>query len=218
MNLEKITKTYRRESRDEANPPFVSNDLVRIFANQGEVEAARRARLLVDSTSPICRVNVSAGNPIVEIDQRIISIRRARLESRSVPIVLRKVRDMDDAMPGWDSSSSQSTPFILVVDYATGKLYLHSTPKSDDILLLTVTREPLCEMEDDDDSPEIAPRYHHGIVAWIKHRAFLTDDTDFYDANRSANALADFESEFGKRISAADEQFEFENYHDVGER
>ena len=219
MKVSEIMTIYRTETRDKNKPYFVDDDLALVYLNEAQSQAARRGRLLVDSTSPeICRVQVVAGEPVVDIDPRIISIRRARLASSSRPLVKAKVRDMDERFPGWDSSTNQSSPMIVVTDYGTNQLYLHAIPKIDDELLLTVTREPLKELKGENDVPEIAPRSHRGLISWMKYRAYSTDDADRYDPKQAGVALGHFEAEFGPQISATDEQYEFENYDDIGER
>lgn len=218
MTLAEIIAAFRGEIRDTKKPYLVSDIDATRYANQAESEAARRSRLLVDSSSDVCAADVTAGDSVVSIDPRIISIRRARLQSSSKPLVKRQVRQMDDEFAGWDASSSQSVPFIIVTDYGTDQLYLYPTPKADTTLLLTVTREPMNEMVGDSDSPEIARRYHDGLISWMKHRAYRSEDSDLYDAAAADRALADFAAEFGPAVGAIDEQFEFENYDDVGER
>ena len=218
MTLEEMLLAWRRRIKDTKRPYLVSDEDGLLFANQAQCEAARRARLLVDSQSPMCAIAISVGDPVIPIDPKIISIRRARLSSRSVPLRKRRVRDMDEQCPGWDSSTSKSTPMVIVTDFGANQLYSYPTSNIDDVLMLTVTREPLVQLSDMGDNPEIAPRYHHGLISWMAYRAYLTDDADIYDQNQAAKALTEFESEFGPRISAVDEQFEFENYDDVGER
>jgi len=219
MKVSEIMTIFRAEIKDKKKPYFVDEAMALSFLNQAQSEAARRARLLVDSrTQEICRVQVNAGEPVIDIDPRIISIRRARLASCSRPLVKRKVRDMDEQFPGWDSSTNQSTPMILVTDYGTNQLYLHSIPKADDELMLTVTREPLVDLSGDNDVPEIPTRYHQGLIAWMKYRAYSIDDADRYDPKQAGIALGHFEAEFGTKISATDEQYELENYDDIGER
>jgi hypothetical protein len=219
VNLREIVKTFRREIKDTAKPYLITDEAAMHFANQAQLEAARRGRLLVDSvTTGICEVQVSAGEPVVDIDPRIISIRRARISSRSIPLGKRKVRDMDFEFGGWDASTNKSIPTIVITDYGTDQLYLYPAPKDDCTLFLTVTREPLDAMSDDDDQPEIKSRHHLALISWMKYRAYSDDDTDLYNADKASRALTEFAAEFGQPISATDEQFEFENYYDVGER
>ena len=218
MKLAEILAVWRREIKDSRRPYLVPHEDGVRFANEAQCEAARRARLLVDSVSDICQIPVSAAQNVVDLDPKVISIRRARMASKARPIAKRRVRDMDEQFPGWDASNNPSNALVIVTDYGTNQLFLHHSPAEDDALLLTVTREPLCDMSADDDTPEIAPRYHEGLIPWMKHRAYLIDDSDLYDPKQAERALAQFEGEFGKAISAVDERFEFENYDDIGER
>jgi len=51
--------------------------------------------------------------------------------------------------------------------------------------------------------PEIAAVHHQHLVSWAKYRAYLVPDTDFYDRDRAALHLAEFEAWFGARPNAA---------------
>lgn len=219
MNLRELIDAFRDDTGDTEVPYRVSDAKAIRFANRAQVEAARRARLLVDSSDEtICRVSYSAGDPIVSIDYRIISIRRAIIEGSSSGLAKRVMVQMDDEWPGWYSSESRSTPFILVVDYGTDEARLYPTPKSDGTLHLTVTREPKKPMSSDSDKPEIPARYHEALVEGMKMYAYQSDDPDMADEKLAAMAAAAFELEFGPAISSTNERYEFEHYHDIGER
>ena len=218
MNLSDLITTYRDEARDTAKPPFVSDATARRYANQAESEACRRARLLIDSTSELCEIDFSAGESVIELDSRIISIRRAVTSLSTRPLRKRLVRDMDDQFPGWDSSDNRSIPVVIVTDYETNTVRLYPPPREDGVLRLTAAREPMKEMAAQNDEPEISRRYHDALVEWIKYRVFNSSDSDLYDPKKAAQALAEFEAEFGPPVSAAEEQFSFEHYDDVGER
>ena len=219
MNLRELIDAFRDDTGDTEQPYLVSEMKAVRLANRVEVEAARRARLLIDSSNDdICRVSFSAGDPVIDLDPRIIGIRRARVESSSTPLAHRVVNQMDDEFQGWDRSTSQSTPFVIVVDYGNAQARLFPTPKTSGVVCLTVSREPLKAMKNDQDKPEIPVRYHEGLIDGMKMYAYSSDDPDLADAKLAAIAAAAFEAEFGPPISAVDERFEFENYHDIGER
>lgn len=219
MNLGEILTEYRRQTKDNVKPYLIDDTAATIAFNEAQREACRRARLIVDSTTQgVAQVSVSAGNPIVNISDKIISIRRARLQSRSCPLTKRLVRTMDELAPGWDTSTNTSQPSQLVVDYQTDAVYLYPTPSDDDILLMTVTRDALYDVDADDDEPEINSRYLMPCIEWMKFRCYSNEDTDLYDERKASIALSRFEAEFGPAIGATNERFEFEHYDDVGER
>lgn len=214
MNLRELIDNMREEIGDIEAPYLISDTLATRYANKAEMMASRQARLLVETIE----MPVSAGEPTVEIDPGVISIRRAVITGRSNPLTLAKVRDMDERFPGWNTSGASSIPMILITDYESGSLRLYPAPKDDATLYVTVTREPKSPMADDEDEPEIPRRYHEGLVAGMCWMALLKQDTDLYDKDIAKQALDEFVAEFGPVISAVDERYEFENYHDIGER
>lgn len=216
MNLRQIIERFRRDVKDTAEPYLVDPDDAVRYLNQAISEISRRTRCLVDSTNFVA--SVVSGDPIVSIDQRIISIRRARLASSSAPLTKMTVREMDEMYPGWDRSSTPSTPMFVIVDYQTDALYLYPTPRINDELAITATREPLEEVNNNSDIPEIPGRWHEGAINWMRYRAYDNDDSDLYDPAKAAKALALFETEFGPISSAVNERWDFEHYDDVGER
>lgn len=216
MKASKLIEVFRQDILDTAKPYLVSDDVALFYLNEAQIEAARRARLITDSTSPVATASVSAGDPDVKIDPRIVSIRRIRLLSQPEQLRKAQAREMDNFNPGWDSSTSQSTPCFAVLGYETNKIRLHPVPAVGDELQMTVVREPMNAMEINSE-PEIAPRWHLSLIEWMKFRAYIKDDTELYDEKKAARALGLFEQEFGPKRSASDEAFEYVEYHDIGE-
>lgn len=218
MNLKQLRDALRDDIRDSTTPYLVSDGLAARLLNEAEMEAARRARLLVDSTSAMTQIAVTAGNPLVSLDPRIIKVRRARLASQVLPLQLRSVATMDAQYAGWDSDSvPASVPQILVVGADSGVCRLYPPPINADTLQLIAVREPLALMSADDDAPEVPPRTHEGLLNWAKWRVYSNDDADLYDPKRAATAYQAFEAEFGPKRAIIDEAFEAENYHGIGE-
>lgn len=216
MNKKQILAAFRRDIRDTRTPPLVNKDDADRYFLQGINEIARRTRCLVDSTS--FSPTIEAGDPIVRIDPKIISIRRVRVASRAKPLIKATVRDMDEMYPGWESSTTPSTPMFAVVDYETDKLFIYPPSAQADSLVMTVTRESMKESYEDNDVPEIPARWHEGIIDWMKFCAYSNDDSDLFDPANANKSLGKFEEEFGQRSSAINERYDFEHYDDVGER
>lgn len=217
MNVHELIRAFRVEISDIAKPYLVSDETALRYLNEAQLEASRRAHLLVDSTSPASQACVSLGDSVVSIDPRIISIRRMRLASETNQLRKVRSREMDDCIPGWDAETSQSTPIYAVMDYGTNQLYLYPTPSVADDLLMTVVREPVNTLAADTDVPEIAPRWNQGLIEWMKFRSYINDDSELFNEKQAARALATFEQEFGPKRSALDEVFESSVYNDIGE-
>lgn len=214
MTLKELIGAYRALSGDRVLPPLVSDPLATIFANEGETEACRRCDLLVESLAPMCSVPVSAGDPMVKLDNRITRIKRARMSAGADQLLPVRVCDLDAHSAQWESESG--TPSHYATDYQAGHLRLYPSPAATDTLLLTVCRLPEKPMEDDEfDEPEIRPETHMSLVQWMLYRAYSIQDSDLFDAKRAASALAEFEREFGIKRSARNEEWMRVHDHDI---
>lgn len=208
MNLRELINLFRYEA-DDATKPYLWDDArVTEFANAAEGEAARRARLLLDSsTLGICTIDFDAGDSVIELDERVIFVRRAIVLGNSLPLHGAYRKTMDATRLGWEQDTGQVRRIIK--DWQTGALRLHPTPDEGGTLQLTVVREPLVPMARDADTPEIAKRYHRSLVHWMLHLAYRKKDSggDARDDKLAAFYDAEFTKEFGDRSSAKDESF-----------
>lgn len=204
MQLSDLFGLTRLELDDTTEPTLWSDDELFDYVNDAQLEAARRARLLIDSTTPdLTQVGVVAGAPLVTLDARVLFVRRARFAGSS-PLARRTVQDMAACLPTWEDAGA-GPPRAFITDYESGKLLLWPTPEADATLLLSVVRDPLADMNDLADSPEIAPRLHRSLRHWMIYRAYSKQDSQANDPKKAAEALALFEQEFGRKSSAIDE-------------
>jgi hypothetical protein len=208
MNLGELIEEYRDESHDHVTPPFVSDERLARLATQGQNEACRRGNLITDSTSDFCTLSVTAGDPLLELDPLILDVTRVRLSSTILPLPVALVNQMDEEEPGWEDHFGSPTHYIP--DYQTGYIRLYPIPLQGDTARITVARLPLNPLVEDGDEPEIRLETHPALVQWMLHRAYATQDSDMFDANKSAAALVEFEKEFGKKKSARNESWQRE--------
>lgn len=215
MTLGELIQAFRDDMDDNELPPYWTTVQITRFLNQAVTEAARRARLIEDSETesdvegnPICVFTVSTDDQFIALDSRIIQVKRVKLASKDGPLPKIHRADLDIAYPGWQDAASGDV-VAYCPDFTKGKLYFFSKFDADDTVSLTVIREPLLPMADEDaDSPEIAPRYHEALLDWVKYRALkIFDLKEKYDPVKAAEHLDAFEAEFGKRSSAIDEMW-----------
>jgi hypothetical protein len=205
LTLQNLEDLFRREIDDMATPSLYSQAEVYDYANDAQNEACRRARLIVDSTTAaICSYTVGAGASLITLDQRVIFIRRARLSSRTVPLVRMFLADMEEQIPNWETSLA-GIPDRYIPDYQVGSIKLYRPSLASDTLNLTVVRLPLTDMAATTDTPEIHPSYHRNLRFWMLYRAFSKHDAERYDMKKADANLKLFEAEFGYRSSAYDE-------------
>lgn len=205
MQLIDLIALFRSEVDDTVAPYLWTDADALDYANDAQDEACRRARLLVDSTTPeLCQLEVPLADAgLVALDERTLFVRRVRMAGRR-PMVRMSMQDMESMNPFWQDAAA-NTPTMFITDYETGKLLLWPTPDTDVALDLTVVRLPLVEMNDGQDSPEIAPRMHRSLRYWMMFRAYSKQDSQANDPKKAAESLALFEQEFGKKSSALDE-------------
>jgi hypothetical protein len=196
--------TITRSEMDDKTEPYLITDAEHIeYANDAELEASRRGRLIMDSTTTaICQISVVANTASYNLDPRVQSIRRAK-PTGLLPLKRKNYQDMDSQYPGWDDAAT-GTPIVFIPD-DTGKIRLWPTPNASTTLSMIVVRSPLAEMSDETDSPEIAPRFHRSLRYWMMHRAYSKQDSQANDPKKAMESLAMFEQEFGKKSSALDE-------------
>ncbi len=212
MMLADLIDDFRDEAQDLGTPPFWSSARLAKLASEGQSEACRRGDLLIDSTSAMCSVDVTADYPVVTLDPMILEVKRASLSSSGYQLSPVTTAQMDSYASPWEQESGNPTNYVT--DYQTGAIRLYPNPEANDTLNLTVRRLPI-DLVNDDDEPEIRLEAHPALVQWMLYRAYSKQDADSFDPQKAARALAEFEKEFGRKTSARNEQW-MRSAHVVG--
>jgi hypothetical protein len=224
MTLGDLISGFRNLAFDLKTPYLFPDALLAIYANEAQVEACLRARLIIDSTTvaagyptasdtalPICQYSVTAGMASIALDPRVIFVRRVKIASKELPIPKIRREDLDMAAPGWEDAEP-SDVVTYMTNYQHGAIFFHTAFPADDTLRLTVVREPLYPI-DSDTEPEIAPRYQMKLIDWMLYRALTNRDVEEkYDPEGAAQHLARFEAVFGGPVSARDDIWIAERY------
>ena len=145
MTPQQFIDQFRLEADDRSTPPLWSDALILAYVSEGQVEAARRTRILEDSeTAAVCEIAITAGEPVYALDSRVIFVRRVKLESQraSLPKVNRK--DLERCRPEYESDDDGDP--VAWVNWDTGQLRLVPPPLANDTAHLTVVREPLADL------------------------------------------------------------------------
>lgn len=206
MKLKELVRKARRRAQDLAEPGLWTPTEWAEYATDAEIDACRRARLIVDTkTEDICTIAVAAGEPMYELDQRIIRITRVSLASRNDP--LRKIRldELDACYSGWRTATGYVERFCL--EDTQDWIRFVRIPEVADTATLSVIRTPLKPLVSENDEPEINARWHEALVYGMLARAYLKDDTETLSPQKADVFEALFTREFGPRPSAVDEQW-----------
>ena len=199
MNLQALITLYRAQSGDDNFPFFCDDDLLKIYANEAQVEACRRGPLLADTT----RVQIEANQELVKLPRTALRVTRAFVGRQSVAVV--SAQEMDVMHPGWQLDSHQAQSTHLVSGVTAGALHLWPRPDVQTELLVTAQSLPKKVLCQDKDEPEVRPEAHSALVDWMLYRAYSREDNDLYNDAKATLALRRFEAEFGAKASARNE-------------
>jgi hypothetical protein len=209
MNLGQLIAEFNAIADNNEIPPTWSNDELRIYFNEAEREACQRARLIKDSrTDEVCLISVTSGEPFYDIDDRVISIRRVKSSLNGTILTPVKFELADRQDPLWEDREGFVTNYIVGMDSRVIRLF--PIPTEDQDLHLSVVREPLSEMVNPNDCPEVSGRYHRSLIYWVLYRAYSKKDVEVNEESLSAKNLSLFEAEFGKKpfASALEEEWQ----------
>ena len=141
-----------RSIADDTVPPYDwSDDELQVWAQEAEDEAARRTRMLRDSSSSVAYALVlGTGVQFLTLDPRIIYIKRVHLASKSWALVKKHKSDLDTIFPGWDLPGTNNLNLGDInhycLDHDSGQIWFDSPSPVADTVYLTVIRTPLMPM------------------------------------------------------------------------
>lgn len=203
MTADELIAAYRTEVQDLAKPPLTSDEDVLRWLDEGQHEAALRARLIHESeNAAVCTIVVGAGTAtyalhpaLYELDHVAFLVAGATTRT---PIALKSTVDLDRICPDWRDRTG--TPQWAI--QTDTRLRLVPKPDAAGTLLLEGYRLPMKCWEDCTRPPEIHAAHHRHLIWWAVHRAYGIQDADVFDPDRSAKAEAKFVAYFGARPDA----------------
>ena len=152
--------------------------------DQAQKEYAEETLAFFDSTS--YTPSVTASDPLVLLDQRIIDIRFGELataQSRVTPVTMADI----EREYGVRWTTQTGAPKYLVTDYAVGYGRLYPTPVENDTLTLYVYRYPLADLECVYDDLEVRTDQHkRGLLLKAMSLAYSNYDSEARDDDRAS--------------------------------
>lgn len=202
MTLKELLRLYRVQANDKVEPYFHEDEDVITWLNQAVDEACIRGRLIHEShNADVCSITVSIGQSKYPLHESIYEITRLTY----VPVNGETQVDLRLVSEEWlnlyfyeNWPDMKGKPqFVIQSDTA---IRLVPTPDLVGELFLEGYRTPIEAMAIDVDKPSDLHKQHHvQLVEWALHKAFSIPDTEFFDPNRSAQALQNFTDYFGER-------------------
>ena len=212
---------YLRESiLDDVKVPYLwsTTELLRM-CNYAEVQACRRAHLIIDSSTandsgtagtastmgqkPLCTLSIVANQATYNLSPKVLMVKRAQLLSQAVPLDGPKTYfDLDYLISGWIGTSgtvgtagSTGAPVFFLNEPGNTITFVEA-PSVDDTAYLVVSRIPLIPFELKT-SPEIDEKYHIDLTDWAAHLAYMKNDSDTLNLNLAKYYSDSFAAKFG---------------------
>lgn len=221
---------HMRESiLDDVQVPYLwpDTELLR-YLNYSEVQACRRAHLLVDGTTandsgtaatagtlgqkPLCTVSITGDQATYNLSPKIIQIDRCQLQRMTYPLKGPvSYSELDELYSGWfgtngtvGTAGSGGSP-IYFLNEPNNTLTIIPAPSVSDTAHLVISRLPLISFTLQT-SPEIDEVHHIGLTGWGAHLAFLKPDSDTLNLSLAKYYEDQFAAQFGPLPDARTER------------
>lgn len=208
MNLDALRVAVRTDADDfgeaeDESDAFLKTPAIDAWLNEGEEEACIRADLLFESTlEKMCVIAVEAGQQSYKLDPRWIRITKAYIvkEGSDCPVHLHITsrEALDRIRPNWRTESRDPAGLM---QFDT-RIELDAPITANWTLYLEGYRLPLKAMVKKEDTPEIGRIHHTHLRHWALHRGYAIPDSEIFNPDKSAKALAAFTAVFGSRPDA----------------
>jgi hypothetical protein len=220
MNGRELIFALRESKLDDLKPPYLWQDteLLR-FLNYAEVQACRRAHLLIDWTTandsgtagtagtlgqkPLCLLSITADKATYHLSPKVLQIKRCQLKSMTYPLtgpVTYPV--LDEFQSGWwgtngtvGTAGSGGYPAYFINEPVNTITFVPG-PSANDTAYLVISRIPLLPFTLQT-SPEVEEKYHEGLMDWAAHLAFMKPDAETVNLNLAQIYEQKFIQQFG---------------------
>jgi hypothetical protein len=221
MTGRELVAVLRESKLDDMQLPYLwpDTELLR-YLNYSEVQACRRAHLIIDATTasdsgtagtagtlgqrPLCSLPIVGNQATYNLSPKILQVKRCQFLSMAVPLIGPMVyEEMDEFMAGWLGTSgtvgtagSSGNPSYFLNEPGNTITFILA-PSKNDTASLVVSRIPLMSFTLLN-SPEVDEKYHEGLTDWAAHLAFMKPDSDTMNLNLAKFYEDRFIEQFGK--------------------
>jgi len=136
-------------------------------------------------------IPIVIGTSTYDIDDRIVRIKRAKLNSdtTALTIIRENCTDyMDWTYSDWENAANGDTSVMLLDGFGTGKFRMYVPSSVTDTLYLSVYRRPLVRMSYEDgstESPEIPAEMHRKLDNGVLSKAYRKQDSEMMDIEKA---------------------------------
>lgn len=188
FDAEGLVEQLRLELDDEVEDYLWSDRELLLYVDLAQKIYAKETEAFRDSTTAeICSVAVTADDPVVVLDDRIIRIDTAYLETADVELELKNQNEM---LGSWRTEAGTPCTLVLDDDHSQGRFV--PIPDADDTLLLTVVRYPLKNVTEGGRLEVKDPLHQYTLLDGAKMFAYRKNDADVYNPKLASEYEARF--------------------------
>lgn len=183
MDSTGVIEHFRSQIVDQNRPYLWSDDEVIRYLDDAQLEFCRRTEGIGDTSTPeVVNVPITTGEILAKVHPSILTFRLALRASDGSKIEIINHTDVRS----WTNTTGRVTRMIVGLE--NGVVRWGTTPQEDDEANLMVYRLPLEDITDFDQELEIEAKHHIHLVDWMRHLAYLKDDTEVFDKQASDRA------------------------------
>jgi hypothetical protein len=197
VTKDEAIQAVRLRLNDVAEPFLWSKPEIISYLADAEEEAADRAKLIIDDTTPsLTKLTIKAGVSTYKLSERIVGVKRVWLESNGRDLGRTTEEDLSEDNPRWRTVSGR--PSYFFEDELGRSLTVHAKPNADDVARLTVYRLP-AEPLQNRECFEIPERTHVRMLDWALRMAYLKRDSQTFSQEEADRHEELFTASFGVR-------------------
>lgn len=183
-----LYRLFREDVKDSVAPYFWPDREVYQYMEEAQNAFAARTNIISDATSVAATPAVTAADPYVDLDVRILKFRGATLAGERL-----QIRSYEEMLASCEDLDKSGTPCVLITDVEIGRGRLWPVPVVDGTLVLSVFRLPLTSPVDGDCELEVPQQYLPALLAHMLTRAYRKADGESYAPKKADDCAREFE-------------------------
>lgn len=191
MKASRLKDQFRIDMDDLVEPFLWSDGDIALYMDDAQKMFCRLTGGLRDASSTLCTVDIDIDEPFSPIDPRILKIVRIQRDSDGKKLDLVNFEDIDAVGIRLDNQTGPVDRAVIGME--ENKLRWVRVPAAADTASMIVERLPLNTITDQFNKPlEIEEQHHLALLLWMAARAYGKQDSDTYNAAKSADKEAKF--------------------------
>ena len=203
-NSQELFDTFREDVVDTELPYLWTDKEVVEYADAAYRMFVRLTTGIADFTSDVTRIDLVAGEDIVELDPSILRVMSATLVSTTANIEVLNAPDLPllfqtnvdyGSLRTLTMKNEPGTPRWMIMGMEKNKAKIIKIPTVDDQIQMFVYRLPIERIVDGNHPlDEVSEDHHRYLLDWMKHLAYKKQDTETFDKTKSEKAENDFKA------------------------